>query len=1479
MQLKATRIYHWIKRILRGLGVAIAAVLFLVALVFVLLLFPALQTKVASQLAKMATERVGAEVRVGSVALSLFGRVLLEDVYVGDLRGDTLFAVGRLQLGALRIHPRAQLIKVGGLELEQGRFTLSTAAGDAHSNLTNLLNKLASEDSTTSEADWRIHVDAFAIHDLHFSFQDANYDTMPFGVDFDHVDVRNVHLVGHHFKVQGDSISAYLGEFALQERSGFHVKQLAGATVISGRRITIDHMLLRTPNSEVHGALRFTSEGWSDYSNFNELVRMRLELDSSRLDFADIAYFAPELEGIRLPIGIAGQVRGTVSELKGRNMNVYFGEDSYFKGSADLNGLPDLANTFMLLDIDELRTGHKDLARLPTPPFTTGERLELPPELRQLGNLYFEGNFTGFMSSFTAYGRARTDLGNLRTDMSFKRDERSNIFTMAGRVATESFRLGPLLNAPAIGEVSANIRIVGTGRSLATMKADLEGDIPLFTLNNTRLTNITANGRVQKDLFNGSLTSENDHLVLDFRGLADLRGQWPVVDFRANVQHMDLGALGLTPVKGYNTLSVLVNAQGRLSPDSLEGRVDVQGISYCDEQGDHELGDALLTSGRSAGENVLSLTSDFANAEVIGKFLPTRLPGAITNILYSVFPALREEFTYAQAEQHFRFRVETKETGPVLDLFVPGLELAPGGVFSGELDSRRFNIGLAVQLPGVRYGKLHASDVDILLDKALDILAFSVASTRQTYGDSIWFEGSSLTGKAYQDDMEFSLGWDGSSGGTNGELDVLGEVRGLGAYTFDLLPSNLFFGRGDWTTRGQARFLVDSTTVRVDSLVLVNEDQYIALDGTVTKDATKPLSFDLRRVSLENLTPFLDGPVVKGSLAGTGELYDLYKAPFVLSAIQLDSVMVQDKPVGDIRFNAEWADGERSIALDGDLMRGRIKALDFRGGLSLEQGNALDLTLVMDRFDLTFIDPYLPEGISEIQGEVTGRLEVTGQLLEPQVNGELDMKDAGLRIDYLNTLYRFSHQVQVRPDMFALDFVTIRDEEGNTARLVGTILHNGLKDWNYNVSGTMDRFMVMNTTIKENSLYYGKAYATGDVEVSGYAGRMDVVVDARTAPGTDIHFPVGGSTEVSPIGFVRFAASDSTVTEGAVVDLSGITLDLKVDVTPDAHFELIFDPTVGDILSGRGRGNMEMSVGQSGEFSMRGQVEVSDGEYLFTLRNVVNKRFQIQPGGRIVWYGDPFDANLDLAAVYRVRAPLYDIMFEKNDAYRRRVPVDVVMNLRDKLLNPEIQFNVRLPSVDESIRTQVNSVLSTEQEMNRQVFALIVLNRFVQPPAYNTGQGSPGGGSALAGTTTSELLSNQVSNWLSRLSNEFDLGVNYRPGDNITQDELELAVSTQLFDERLLVSTNVGLQYGAQSSSNNNTIVGDFQVEYLLTNDGKLRMKAFSVSNDRNLNRADQSLTTQGAGVAYREEFDTAGELWQKLLNVFRSSEKDRKFD
>jgi hypothetical protein len=459
--------------------------------------------------------------------------------------------------------------------------------------------------------------------------------------------------------------------------------------------------------------------------------------------------------------------------------------------------------------------------------------------------------------------------------------------------------------------------------------------------------------------------------------------------------------------------------------------------------------------------------------------------------------------------------------------------------------------------------------------------------------------------------------------------------------------------------------------------------------------------------------------------------------------------------------------------------------------------------------------------------------------------------------------------------MFSLDLVKLHDEQGHTATAIGTIIHHGLKDWNFDVSLEMEDMMVLNTDAGNNELYYGQAYATGDLSVSGYTDNLEVAVDARTAPGTDIHFPLGASKEVGGISFIHFVEPGGRDTLEEGVDLSGVRLDMNVAVTPDARFELIFDPTVGDIMRGSGRGNIAMTVTPAGDFSMKGDVEIVEGDYLFTLRNLVNKRFGIDPGGHITWYGDPFDATLAIDAVYRLRAGLYDVMPAalRTEAYKKRVPVDVVMHLTQRLMNPDIAFEVRLPSVDEAVRTQVNSALANPDDLNKQVFALIVLNRFMPTDATASNTSDFSVGSATTGT---ELLSNQLSNWLSSMSDQFDLGVNWRTGDAITQDEVEVAVSTQIFNDRLQLSSNVGVSYGAGGTQQGNNLIGDFSAEYMLTQDGKLRFKAFSQSNDRNLNQVDQAPTTQGAGLAYREEFDTWHEFFRKLGNVFRKKANRR---
>ncbi|MFT3885880.1 MAG: translocation/assembly module TamB domain-containing protein [Flavobacteriales bacterium] len=1458
----------------RWVSWSIAAVLFLVVLISILLLYPVVQTWLAQQLSTKLSKDLGTTIRIERVELRLFGTERLHGVFIADLKGDTLIAADEIRVRRVRLSLSTHRVSAGRLELHRARFNLAKAEGEQHSNLTDLLDKLAGSDTTSGGAEWRIGCSDVDIQDLHFTYHDANVQPLPFGVDFDHVDVTQAFIQGRDLRLAGDSVLLDIGRIALRDHSGLVLDTLSGATRISPRGIRINDLLLRTPGTRLAGDLEMYTDSFADYSSFTDHVRLKVDLEPSRVQFADIALFAPGLEGMDLPVRVSGHVRGTVAELRGRGLDIGYGGRTHFRGNAELTGLPDVPNTFMVVDVDELTAAPEDLATIPLPPFKENSRLQLPAEVQRLGVLGFSGNFTGFINSFTTYGHATTAAGAVDTDITYERDTVSQFFTLHGRLATEGFSLGRMLDEPALGTIACNTKVDASGRDVNTLIAELHGEVSRLEVDRLSIGNISLDGKLEKNLFNGVLHCDDPNVKLDFNGLADLRGRWPVVDFTADVKRLDLRALGLIGGKGFSDLVMRVTAKGELAPDSLKGSVRMEDVTYCQDSVDLELGDIFLEALRENGRPVLQLQSTLADARVVGDFYPTRLPGAIASVVYSVFPALAQKVEYRQEEQDFTFDATLKRVQPVLDLLLPGLEVDSGTRFNGAFDSRTFDLALNAHVPFLRYGAFAGDSVEIVLDKTLDVLAFRLLSARTGKGQS-YMSGIELTGKAYQDEVQLRAGWEGSSSGAQGELNINALLQNDSSMAVDLQPSRLFFGRGNWVNERTAHIQVSGPHITVDTLEMRNADQVVRLGGGIAKDSVEALGFELLDVALENILPFYDGPALHGKLSGQGSVFNIYRTPMLLSYLCIDSLAIENRPVGDVRFAATYNDASDKVDVNGSLKRGDLQALGFTGTLAPGSQEELAVKLLLDSFDLRFLEPYLPSAISDIQGTVSGTIDVTGRLASPRIKGSALMQDAGLRVAYLNTFYSFTHRVDIEPDMFKLDFVKLHDEEGNTATAIGTIIHHGLKDWNFDVSMTMDTFLVLNTSPSDNELYYGKAYATGDLNVSGEADNLEVNVDARTERGTDIHFPLSASRDVGGISFIRFVSPGSTADSLAeVVDLTGIHLDMNVEVTPAARFELIFDPTVGDIMRGSGRGNIAMTVTQTGEFSMKGDVELTEGDYLFTLRNLVNKRFGVEPGGHITWYGDPFDANISVDAIYKLRAALYDVMPAalRTEAYKKRVPVEVLMHLSQKLMNPDITFDVRLPSVDEGVRTQVSSALSNQDELNKQVFALVVLNRFVPTDAagaQNTSDFSVGGA-----TTGTELLSNQVSNWLSRMSKDVDVGLNLRSGDAITQNEAELALSTQIFNDRLQITTNVGVQYGSGGTQQGtNNFIGDFSAEYRLTQDGKLRLKAYSQSNDRNLNQVDQAPTTQGIGLAYSEEFNRFRELLMRIDNLFRSKE------
>jgi hypothetical protein len=346
---------------------------------------------------------------------------------------------------------------------------------------------------------------------------------------------------------------------------------------------------------------------------------------------------------------------------------------------------------------------------------------------------------------------------------------------------------------------------------------------------------------------------------------------------------------------------------------------------------------------------------------------------------------------------------------------------------------------------------------------------------------------------------------------------------------------------------------------------------------------------------------------------------------------------------------------------------------------------------------------------------------------------------------------------------------------------------------------------------------------------------------------------------------VTFAQSDSDQTidksEKYTVDLSGINMNFDLDATPQAETRLIFNPELGDMIKASGRGSLNMEVNQNGDFRIFGEYIIEEGNYMLSLKNVINKKFEIQQGSRIIWNGNPENADINVTAVYNLRTSLDNLFMDTTSYYQKRIPVQCKINLTEKLNNPQINFNIDLPTADESTKARLNSVLSSKEEMNKQFLSLLVLNTFMPAEQYMAGQSAPdelgAGGMAF---TTSELLSNQLSHWLSQISSNWDIGVNYQPGDEISRDQVEVALSTQLLNDRLIINGNVASGGRTTQASE---IVGDVRVDWKLTQNGKLRLKFFNRNSDRLI--YEETRYIQGAGLYYREDFNSFGELIRKI--------------
>lgn len=1465
-------------------------------LVFLLIQVRSVQVYAGHKTAEYLSSKLNTKVIIGSVDIEFFKKIVLEDIYIEDLHHDTLLYARKLKVDISKLDFEKHQLFVSSIMLLNTKSKLIKYAKEDDLNLQFIIDLFVGSDTTVKKPSqrWDIRFDEVTLINTDFTYR-SEHDTLETtGVNYFDLNVRKVNGRLSDIQFDQDTILATIDYLSAIEKSGFELQNFSSYVNVSPVGIRLDELKIKTPESSISTDLSFKYSNYRAFKDFINKVKIKAEFDNSLVEMSDIAYFAPQLKGIYRNITISGKVSGKVSDLKGKDMDLKLAEHTEFIGDVTLTGLPKIDETLIYLNVEKLTTNYSDLKDIPIPPFENNKKLSVPSNLAKLGKMNFKGTFTGLYNDFYAYGDFTSALGNISSDLSVRHDEKKDKAVYKGKLKSRNFDFGKFFDAKLLGKATMDVNIDGEGFTLEDVAAKLTGTVKTVEFNNYTYQNVAIEGTIAKQIFKGKLNVKDDNIDFDFIGDVDFTGKLPKLDFITTLNRADLTALQFVKSDKKMELStqLLINVTGS-NVDNLIGFINFDNTIYTENDKIYKLSVFELTLENESGVKSIKLTSDFVDARIKGKFEVLELQNSFKKVLSSYIPSYFDNKSISNNSiQNFEYSFLFKKTDMVLSLLAPSVKIAPKTLLKGNFNSTNNQFTLNGTSDKISFSDVVFKNVSTIGATTNDRLDFSVTSERFMLTDSLGLTDFGIHTITRSDSVNMEVVWNSRT-----EREYRGDVKSFlnfkpnNKIEFKILPSVVIISDSIWNVDKENFVSIDSSHIHIKALTFEHEHQLVSVNGIISENKNDQLTLKLEEFNLENINLFTKqiGLNLKGVTNGETIINNVYENVVLTSDLNFRDLYVNNNEIGKGVVASVWDQTKDALYLHGSFTQKEIPNISFAGYYyPKKEENNLDMELNLQAVRMQMLLPYVKEFCSEFDGLLSGSMTIKGSTKRPEVNGLLNVSANRIRVNYLNTYYKFNHDIVIENGSFGIEGMTIYDIPHNNKAIVnGKVYHDNFKNFQLDFDIRTNKFMCLNTTEADNSLYYGQAFVTGIVNIFGFVNN-ELLIDANVKTEkitsndktdkvnflsktelTKVFIPLGGTSEVAQNNFITFIKKDSSLKINDIykVSLGGLVLNFDLDVTPDAEIQLIFDQKVGDIIKARGSGNLNLKI-DKGVFKMYGDYLIENGDYLFTLQNIINKKFDIRKGGTIKWSGIPYKADLNISAVYKARASIKTFFPEDstNTAYKKRYPVDVVMNMTGDLLSPEIDFEIGLPTVDAATRQTVMSYINNDAEENRQVFSLLILNSFVTPyQLSNSGSGGPTVADGV-GSNTSEMLSNQLSNMLSKISNDFDVGVNYRPGDAITKDELEVALSTQLFDDKLTVEGNIG---NSSNSQNANNVVGDVNIEYKLTEDGKVRVKAFNKAND-NSQAAINGAYTQGVGIFYREEFNTIGELYKQYLQTIK---------
>ena len=1477
-----------------------AAVLLLLILpVFLSLLLdiPAVQNFVVHKAAEVVSRRLETTVSIDRVDIGIFSKIKVKGFYVEDYGRDTLLYVGKLDAYVTSFG-----LFGGGLAFSRGEIADAKLylrqMPDGEMNIKQIVNRMSDPDKP-KKGNFKLSLKRASIENMDLCLERIDSMAPDYGIDFSHMHLYGLTARVDDFTIDGSAIHTTIAALSARERSGFVLDHLAGRFYMTQGCLGFEDAAIVTDRSNIQiPYISLVGNSWAEYKDFIGQVRIEAALRNTSVSTDDIAWFAPKLRDWHLDFSnIDVEVAGVVSDFTAKVRSMHIGEGTTLVADAVVKGLPDIRDTWFDLSVPRLHSSAEAMDGLALG--IAGRKLsdKLVGILGNSGSIDLDARFRGKLASFDMQLGAATEVGDVACNLRMSPLEKG-LSSVRGDVETRNLRLGELLDRrDLLGNATLTAYVDGViGKGVAD--ANVVGNVTRLGFNGYVYDSLRLDGRLRNREFDGRITARDPNLDFDFFGLVDFNDSVPRYDFTMDLRHADLARLHINRRDSVSQLSahIVANAGGR-SLDDLNGRIQVTGARYRYNDKEIEATNVTVTGENSERSKLVELRSDFADATFRSKTSYRTVFEYLRRSAWKYLPMLREappeagpaERKAAVANDFSLLSVNIRNFNPVADAVSAGLQVADGSSLQLLFNPASDQLSLKASSEYVERRRMLATRLSVNASNRGDSLAV-YASAEDLYAGVLHLPRLSLTGGARQGRVQLSAGFNDTTrrvSGLVGFRTSVADEHGANGRVVDLriLPSHITRGDKTWQIYAH-KIRIDTAQIVIDKFFVMNREQELLLDGIASRSRADSVTLSLRNFDLSPFTQVAErmGYVIEGRTNGSAKMKSVLRGGEISADILFDSVEVNDIPAPPMRLASRW-DFARNRA--GVTVVDRVKRDTLVRGFYAPDRMRYYARLDVDSLDMGLLDPILTGVISSTEGIASADLVLQGQRREAELAGEIRVSGLRTKVDFTQVAYSMPEAVlSVKNNRFRASNVAVFDPQGHRGRFDFDMSLQHLSNISYDVRVAPQQMLVLDTDADDNDVFYGKVYATGSARISGDKGAVRMDITASTDGNSSFVLPLSSKSNISNADFVVFVQPEKADTLDNVARkkllferkhrqradaANQMNITLALDVRPDAEVEI---DVAGNTVKGRGEGTLNLAINpRANIFEIYGDYTISEGSFMLSLQQIINKRFTIESGSSIQWTGSPMNALLDIDAVYKLKASLQPLLqgTSENLGGDRSVPVECIIHLGDRLSNPSIGFDVRVPGSDPETQTLVTNALSTPETVDTQFLYLLLFNSFM---SENSSQANASIGSSVSAATGLEFVSNMVSNWLS--SSDYNVVIRYRPKSELTSDEVDFGLSKSLINNRLFVEVEGNyLIDNKQATVNNNSMsnfMGEAYITYLIDRAGTLKLKAFTQTIDRF--DENQGLQETGIGVYFKEDFNNLRDLRDRIRERFTNKRR-----